>query len=148
MKVDDIMNKRFAVISGQASIRDAAAMMRRFDVGVLPVTMAGDLVGMLSDRDIVVRGVAAGRDPEQTPVTAFMTPEVITCNLDDSVEQAVGRMAGSGVRRLVVMNLEHEISGILSVDDLAHGPAGDQALARVMRSLPAPGPQAKEGGAL
>jgi CBS domain-containing protein len=147
MKVGEIMNERFAVISGHASIRAAAGMMREFDIGVLPVTESGDLVGILTDRDIVVRGVAAGRDPERTRVSAFMTPGVVTCGAGDTIEQAVERMARCGVRRLVVLNLEHEIAGILSVDDLAHGLAGEHQLARVMRSLPAAGPVAPEPGA-
>jgi CBS domain-containing protein len=134
------MSERFAVIPGQASIREAAEMMRKFAIGVLPVTAAGKLAGILTDRDIVVRGVAEGRDLNQLRVTELMTPEVITCHDGDSIEQAAEAMAANGVRRLVVLNLEQEISGVLSVDDLAHGLVGEHELAELLRSLPASGP--------
>jgi len=142
MKVEQLMNERFAVIADQASIREAAEMMRRFAIGVLPVTQTGKLVGILTDRDIVVRGVASGRDPNQTRVSEFMTPQVISCHAGDSIEQAIETMSANGVRRLVVLNLEQEISGILSVDDLAHGLVGEHALAELMRALPEAGPPA------
>jgi len=141
MKVAEIMNERFAVISDQASVRDAAEMMRKFDIGVLPITKSGELVGILTDRDIVVRGVAAGRDPNQVRVKEFMTPKVITCHDSDSIEKAAEVMSANGVRRLVVLNLEQEITGVLSVDDLAHGLVGEHEVAKLMRSLPEGGPR-------
>lgn len=116
-------------------------MMREFDIGVLPATASGKLVGILTDRDIVVRGVAAGRDPNQVRVTEFMTPTVITCHDNDSVEKAAEVMSAHGVRRLVVLNLEQEITGVLSVDDLAHGLVGEHEVAKLMRSLPEGGPR-------
>jgi len=140
MKVDEIMSERFAVISDQASIREAADMMRKFAVGVLPVSKTGGLVGVLTDRDIVVRGVAAGHDPNQTRVIEIMTPGVITCHAGDSIEQAIDSMSAHRVRRLVVLNLEQEIAGVLSVDDLAHGLVGEHRLAELMRALPEAGP--------
>ncbi len=136
MKVAEIMSERFAVISDQASIHEAAEMMRKFDIGVLPITASGKLAGILTDRDIVVRSVAEGRDPNQVRVTEFMTPKVITCHDGDSIEKAVAVMAANGVRRLVVLNLEQEITGVLSVDDLAHGLVGEHELGELMRSLP------------
>ena len=143
MNVNEIMSERFAVISHQASIREAAEMMHDFDVGVLPVTSAGKLVGILTDRDIVVRGVADGYDPNQTRVTEFMTPGVITCHAGDSIDHAIDIMAEHRVRRLVVLNLEQEIAGILSVDDLAHALVGEHKLAELMRALPQAGPASK-----
>jgi CBS domain-containing protein len=140
MKVAEIMSERFAVISDMASIREAAEMMRKFAIGVLPITASGKLAGILTDRDIVVRGVAEGRDLNQVRVTELMTPNVITCHDGDSIEKAAGAMAANGVRRLVVLNLEQEITGVLSVDDLAHGLVGEHELAELLRSLPESGP--------
>jgi CBS domain-containing protein len=142
MNVNEIMSERFAVVNHQASIREAAEMMHDFDVGVLPVTRAGKLVGILTDRDIVVRGVADGYDPNRTLVTEFMTPGVITCHAGDSIDHAIDTMSEHRVRRLVVLNLEQEIAGILSVDDLAHALVGENKLAELMRALPQAGPAA------
>jgi len=142
MNVDEIMSRRFAVIPDQASLRDAAGMMRRFDVGVLPITSTGKLVGILTDRDIVVRGIATGCDPDQTRVADFMSRGVITCHAGDSIDHAIDTMAEHRVRRLVVLNLEQEITGILSVDDLAHALVGEHKLSELMRALPEAGPSA------
>ena len=144
MKVDEIMSERFTVISDQASIREAAEMMCNFAVGVLPVINSGRLVGILTDRDIAVRGVAAGCDPNQTRVTEFMTDGVVTCHAADGIEQAIESMSAHHVRRLVVLNLEEEIAGILSVDDLAHGLVGEHKLAELMRALPEAGPGSEQ----
>jgi CBS domain-containing protein len=140
MKVEELMSVRFAVIPDQASIREAAEMMHKFAVGVLPVTKSGSLVGILTDRDIVVRGVASGRVSGQTRVSEFMTLGVITCHAGDSIEQAIESMSAQRVRRLVALNLEQEIAGILSVDDLAHGLVGEHKLAELMRALPEASP--------
>jgi len=140
MNVNEIMSKCFAVISDQASIREAAQMMHDFDVGVLPITRSGKLVGILTDRDIVVRGIAAGYDPKLTRVAEFMSPGVISCHAGDSIDHAIDTMSEHRVRRLVVLNLEQEIAGILSVDDLAHALVGEHKLSELMRALPEAGP--------
>ena len=140
MNVNEIMSKCFAVIPDQASIREAAEMMHEFDVGVLPVTRTGKLVGILTDRDIVVRGIASGCDSNQTRITEVMSPEVITCHAGDSIDKAIDIMSAHRVRRLVVLNLEQEIAGIVSTDDLAHALVGEQKLGELMRALPQAGP--------
>jgi CBS domain-containing protein len=140
MNVSEIMSKCFAVIPEQASIREAAEMMRDFDVGVLPASRTGKLVGILTDRDIVVRCIATGCKPNQTRVAECMSAEVVTCHAGDSIDHAIDSMSEHRVRRLVVLNLEQEIAGILSVDDLAHALVGEHKLVELMRALPEAGP--------
>jgi CBS domain-containing protein len=141
MNVSEIMSSEFAVIPCNLTLRDAARRMRELNVGVLPATDQGQLVGMLTDRDIATRAVAGGSDPERTRVEDVMTPTVVECSIHDSIEAAVAKMEAAQVRRLVVVGDTHEIVGIVSVDDLAHRLPVDHPAADVLRQLPEAGPE-------
>jgi CBS domain-containing protein len=105
-------------IDADATLKDAADLMRRSAIGCLPVTSMRRLVGVVTDRDLVVRGMAHGA-PLTTPVRALMTVHAVTCFADERLEDAVDHMVRGGVRRLVVLDREQEVIGLLSVDDLA-----------------------------
>jgi CBS domain-containing protein len=94
-------------------------MMIDLDVGVLPVGENDRLVGMITDRDIAVRGVATGMIPQESLVRDVMTSEVHWCNQSDTVEAALAQMGSEQVRRLAVFDADKRIVGIVSLGDLA-----------------------------
>ena len=102
--------------------------MKSLDVGPLPVCDNDRLVGMVTDRDITVRATAEGDAPTDVRVRDVMTPEVIYCFEDDPVEDAARLMAAKQVRRLVVLNRDKRMVGIVSLGDLAVK-TGDEQLA-------------------
>lgn len=118
MKVNEAMSRDVQVASPDQTIQAAAQLMADIDAGVLPVGENDQLVGMLTDRDIAVRAVARGRDP-QTPVREVMTPEVKYCFEDDDVDEICGNMAEQQLRRLPVVDRDKRLIGILSLGDLA-----------------------------
>lgn len=118
MRVSECMCHQVVTVDADATVRDAAELMRSAVVGCLPVVTAGRLVGMLTDRDIVVRCVAAGRSDE-TPVRAAMSIGAVTCLADETLEAAVQHMIDGGVRRLVVLGRDEVLLGLFSLDDLA-----------------------------
>lgn len=128
MQVSEAMSTDVKITSPGQSFRDAARTMAEIDAGILPVGENDRLVGMITDRDIAIRAVAAGKDPS-TPVREVMSCEVKYCFDDDDLEDVAQNMADLKVRRLPVLNKQKRISGILSIGDiaLAEGPkhAGD-----------------------
>jgi CBS domain-containing protein len=119
MQVCDLMTRAVELISPNESIQDAARKMADEDFGVLPVAEFDRLVGMITDRDIVTRAVARGRDPDATRVRDVMTTDVQYVFEDDSSDEAARRMARLQVKRLPVLNREKRLVGILSLGDMA-----------------------------
>jgi len=120
MKVSEVMTRNVECIRPGDSILQAARKMRKLDVGPLPVCGDNDkLVGMITDRDIVIRGVADARDMDETKVQDVMTPDVHFCLETQDVHHAAKVMHDKQVRRLVVLNDDHRLVGILSLGDLA-----------------------------
>jgi len=129
MQVKDVMTRGAECISPDDSLHQAAQKMKSLDVGPLPVCGEGDrLVGMLTDRDIVIRAVAEGRDPKTVKVRDAMTEGVCYCFEDDDVSEAAEQMKNKQIRRLVVLNRDKRLVGIVSLGDLATD-TGDQHLA-------------------
>lgn len=128
MQVSNAMSTDVRIASPGQSIRDAARMMAEIDAGTLPVGENDRLVGMITDRDIAIRAVAAGKDPT-TKVGEVMSAEVKYCFDSDDLEEVAQNMADLKVRRLPVLNKQKRIVGIVSLGDiaLADGPknAGD-----------------------
>ncbi len=119
------MSCRVEVIDANESVQAAAERMRVLDVGSLPVTDAGRVVGIVTDRDLVVRVLARGA-VASAPVRTAMTAEVKICLADEDVTTAAATMARAGVRRLLVVDRDLQPVGLLSIDDLAlHGCAPD-----------------------
>jgi CBS domain-containing protein len=128
MQLKEIMTRGVSTIPPEATLKEAAKKMENLDVGPLPVCDGERLVGMLTDRDITIRVVAAGRDPSTTKVHDVMTPEVVYCFEDQSVEEAAKLMEDKQIRRLPVLNRNEWLVGIVSLGDLAVD-TGDRRLA-------------------
>jgi CBS domain-containing protein len=118
MQVNEAMTNDVKIASPNQTIRDAARLMAEIDAGVLPVGEKDRLVGMITDRDIAIRAVAADKGP-QTPIRDIMSKEVLYCFEDDDVDDVVQNMADIKVRRLPVLNHEKRLVGILSLGDIA-----------------------------
>jgi len=118
-RVKDVMTRHVEVVRPDAPLKDAAAKMADLDVGAIPVCDGERLVGMLTDRDITVRGVARGADPSSTPVRDVMTGSVRYVFEDEPVEQAMSTMRRSKIRRLPVLDANKRLAGIVALGDLA-----------------------------
>src|SRR5262249_48056812 len=103
MQIKDIMTPSVRTVAPDESLRDAALIMAECDVGALPVAEKDRLVGMITDRDIAVRGVALGKHGDCL-VSEAMSPEVLYCFADESVEDVCANMGDIQVRRLPVLN--------------------------------------------
>jgi CBS domain-containing protein len=119
MQIRDVMSFEVSVANPDDSIQHAAARMAELDVGVLPVGEKNRLVGMITDRDIAVRGVACACDPKSTKVRDVMSAEVRYCFDDESVEHIAQNMADQQIRRLPVVDRDKRLVGIVSLGDLA-----------------------------
>ena len=118
MNVSSVMTTDVQVIDCNGTLREAAELMRRHDIGSLPVSRDQKLVGMVTDRDIVIRAIADGLDGS-CEVGRVMTQELQTCNADDSVETAADRMSDLGVRRLPVVDRDGRLVGFMSLSNVA-----------------------------
>ncbi len=128
MRVSEVMTRSVECISADATLQEAAAKMKSLDIGPLPVCDHDRLVGMLTDRDITVRATAEGEDPTVIRVRDIMTPEVVYCFEDQLVGDAARVMEDKQVRRLVVVDHDKRLAGIVSLGDLAVE-TGDEQLA-------------------
>lgn len=120
MKISDCMTRKVRVVNPSQTLQEAARMMGELDAGVLPVGENDRLVGMLTDRDIAVRAIAAGKGPD-TPVSEAMTRDVKYCFEDEDVEHVTRTMGELQVRRLPVMSREKRLVGIVTLGDIATG---------------------------
>ena len=118
MKVAQAMSRDVRVANPNQSIREVAGTMAEIDAGVIPVGEDDRLVGMITDRDIAVRAVAAGKGPD-TPVRDVMTHDVKYCFEDEDLNHVAKNMAEQRVRRLPVVNRDKRLVGILSIGDVA-----------------------------
>ncbi len=117
--IADIMTRSVAAVGRDETLQAAARRMREMDVGALPVTDGRALAGMVTDRDIAIRGVAEGMVAQEALVADVMTEEVAFCNETDSVEAVMAQMGDAQVRRLPVLGANREIVGIVALADLA-----------------------------
>ena len=117
-KLKDLMSRDVRIISPDLTIADAARKMRDGDFGMMPVGEDGRLIGTISDRDIVVRAVAEGKDAG-TPVRDVMSEGVAWAYEDDSVEEAAKIMSERQVRRLPVVDHNKRLVGIVALGDFA-----------------------------
>lgn len=138
MRVSEVMTQGVECIGPDATLQEAAAKMKSLDVGPLPVCDNDRLVGMVTDRDITVRATAEGDAPTDVRVRDVMTPEVIYCFDDDLVEDAARLMAAKQVRRLVVLNRDKRMVGIVSLGDLAVKTGDEQLAGRALEDISEP----------
>jgi CBS domain-containing protein len=138
MKIKDVMTKTVETVRPDQSLQEAASKMKTLDVGPIPVVDNGKLVGMLTDRDIVVRSTAEGKDPRTTKVSAAMTPNVVCCKEDDEVKDAARTMEDKQIRRLVVVDAQQRVAGIVSLGDIAVDTSNEKMSGRVLEEVSKP----------
>jgi CBS domain-containing protein len=119
MELKEIASSPVTVIRPDATLREAAEKMREIEAGALPVCDGDRLVGMITDRDITIRATAEGREPMATLVRDIMTKNVVYCYEDQEVKEAARLMKDRQIRRLVVLDREKNLRGIVSLGDVA-----------------------------
>lgn len=119
MKVSQLMSKQVKSASPQTNLVDIAQTMQSQNIGAMPVEDQGKLVGIVTDRDIVLRSLAQEDDPFQMQAGDVMTSPAICCHADDEIDAATKLMRKQHVRRLPVLDAKQQFVGILSLDDVA-----------------------------
>lgn len=117
--VRDVMTANPECVGGNDSLRDVARIMKDQDTGIVPVVDGKTIIGLITDRDIVVRGLAEGKNLESARVTDVMTTSIRTVREDSTVNDALTLMTTAEIRRVPVVNNRNEIVGILSLGDIA-----------------------------
>jgi CBS domain-containing protein len=138
MKISDIMSRDVEIVHPDNIIQEAAGKMKTLNIGSLPVCENRRLLGVITDRDITVRAVAAGQDPSTTKVSDAMTPELIYCFEDESVKEAAKLMERYQIRRLPILNREKHLVGIVSLGDLAVETGKDKLSGEVLEEISEP----------
>jgi CBS domain-containing protein len=118
MNISEVMTRHAITITPAQSLREASEMMERLDTGFLPVGENDELVGTVTDRDIVVRGLAHGHGGD-TRVGEVMTSDVLYCFEDDDVDEVAKNLGQQQVRRMPVVNREKRLVGVVSLGDIA-----------------------------
>jgi CBS domain-containing protein len=118
MNVSEVMTAQVVTATPKTTIAQVARTMAEIETGAVPVTEEGRVVGLITDRDIVIRVVAESLGLD-TPVSSVMSEEVETCREDDNVADAAAKMGTKQIRRLVVVNDQGRLAGILSLGDIA-----------------------------
>ncbi len=126
MKVSEVMTTDVQTVNADQTAREAASFMLRAEAGSIPVLEGDKVVGMITDRDIAVRGVAEGRGPD-TPVRDLMSDGIVCARDDDNVADVAQRMSAEQVRRLPVLDADDRLCGSVSLGDLARESRGDDA---------------------
>jgi CBS domain-containing protein len=144
-KVADVMSKDVKLASPEDTVQQAARVMSEQDTGVLPVSENDRLVGMVTDRDLAVRALAAGKDPSKTKLREVMSGEPRYVFEDDPVERAAASMAEQQVKRMPVLNRDKRLVGIVSVGDLARE-GGGEAAGRAVSGISRRGGQHNQSG--
>ena len=119
MKLFEAMSKSPQTISSEATAKEAALMMRDHNVGILPVIENGIAVGVVTDRDLVIRALTESNDPSQVPISTVMTPEIFWMYEDEYLDDAIEAMSDRKISRLLVKNRGGNLIGILSAADVA-----------------------------
>jgi len=126
MKISEVMTTEVETIGADQTAREAASFMLRADAGSIPVCDGDKVIGMITDRDIAVRGVAEGRGPD-TPVSELMSDGIICAREDEDIQEVARRMSEEQVRRLPVLDAEDRLCGIVSLGDLTREMRGEAA---------------------
>lgn len=137
MKVKDVMHQGVAWVQPDTPIAEIAKAMRDQDIGSIPVGENDRLVGMVTDRDIVIRGLAAGGDCAQLMARDVMTKPIVYCRADEDIEDSLRVMEKNQIRRLPVIDANKRMVGILSLSDIA-AKTGRDLTGEVMQSIARP----------
>jgi CBS domain-containing protein len=137
MKVKEAMHKGVDWVGPDTPVTDLAKLMRKHDIGAIPIGENDQLVGMVTDRDIVCKGLAEDSfDDRRATARDVMTPGIHCCREDDDLAKAVRHMEALKIRRLPVINKSKRMVGILSLGDVSHSAPGD-LLSEIVKSVSA-----------
>jgi CBS domain-containing protein len=136
MKVSDLMATVVEFLDPAASAQDAASLMGELDVGALPIGGPDDLQGIITDRDILYRLVAEGKDPRRTPALQIASKQIFSCAPNDEIGVAMDVMASQNVRRLPVIDESQRVVGWITLSDLSrHLLVENETVQRALKQL-------------
>jgi CBS domain-containing protein len=137
--VADVMTRDVRCMTPKDTLNEAAKVMDELNVGVVPVCEGDRLVGMVTDRDIVVRGLARDVDPRSCKLADVMSGHVRTARPDDDVDAVLGEMATAQIRRMPVVDAQEKLVGILSIGDIAaKSPEDEEDVAMSLGDISSP----------
>jgi CBS domain-containing protein len=134
-QIRDVMTSNPECVSETDSLRDVARIMKDRDTGVVPVVDGRKIIGLITDRDIVVRGLAEGKNLDNASVSELMTKSVRTVRDDASVNDALDLMNRAEVRRVAVVNSNDELVGIVSLGDISINTDKDSKVGKTVESI-------------
>ena len=137
MRVSEVMTRDVQTVRPDQRVQEAASFMLSADAGSIPVLEGDRLIGMITDRDIAVRGVAKGYGPD-TPVRELMTNDIVAARIDDDTDDVATRMSEAQVRRLPVIDEQQKLCGIVSLGDLSQN-GEDSAAEQALEGVSQPG---------
>jgi CBS domain-containing protein len=137
MKISEVMTTNVETVTPEQTAQEAASFMLRANAGSIPVCEGDRVIGMITDRDIAIRGIAEGRGPD-TPISELMSADIVCAREDDDTTDVAERMSSEQVRRLPVVDDNDRLVGIVSLGDLSReGP--EQAAAMALEGVTQPG---------
>jgi len=142
MKISDLMTTEIETVSADQTVKEAAGFMLRADTGSIPVCDEGKVIGMITDRDIAVRGVAEGLGPD-TFVSELMSGSIVCVREDDDVAAITQKMSDAQVRRLPVVDADDRLVGMVSLGDLSRE-ADSNAASKALEGVSAIGSQHRQ----
>jgi CBS domain-containing protein len=137
MKVKDIMTRNVAYINPASTVVEAAQLMQKHNVGSVPVCDENGIIGIVTDRDIIVRNIAHGKDPHQTPVRDVMTSEVTSVGPETEIRDVFGIMSEKKIRRIPVVE-NNQLVGIVALGDVATSAKQDVEISSTLADISSP----------
>ena len=134
-QIRDVMTANPKTVTDSDSVIDVARIMRDQDTGVVPVVNGKKIIGLVTDRDIVLRVIAEGKDIKNVRVNEVMTKQVRTVNEDASVREVLDVMSGAQIRRVPVVNRNNELVGIVSMKDIAVDTSQDTKVGKAVENI-------------
>ena len=134
-KVHELMTERPRCVTPETPVSEAAALMASEDVGSLPILEGERLAGVVTDRDIVVRGIAEGKDPRGMPVREIATRDPVSVSPEQSLDEALQLMASHQVRRLPVVDEDDRLVGVLAQADVATKTGKEKAVGEMLEGI-------------
>ena len=133
-KIHEVMTDRPRCVTPETPVSEAAQLMESEDIGSLPILDGEQLTGVVTDRDIVIRAIAKGKDPRGMPVREVASSELVTVNANDDLSEALKLMASHQVRRLPVVDDDNKLVGIVAQADVAAG-ANEKAVGEMIEEI-------------
>ena len=137
MKVKDVMTRNVAYINPASTVVEAAQLMQKHNVGSVPVCDENGIIGIVTDRDIIVRNIAHGKDPHQTPVKDVMTSEVTSVDPETEIRDVFGIMSEKKIRSIPVVE-NNQLVGIVALGDVATSAKQDVEISSTLAYISSP----------